>query len=255
MPQLDTRYLLTRCRDAGVGALCESANLPADAMARLFGDPAEIIELLPGDTFSLRRPDGTDRILLIERGALLTVAASPGPLHGITGLGLSSDIIGLESVSADHEPRLCRAVSDCTVQAISADVLQAERANSQRILEATDRLLCNEIRRREQQYLVVCHCDAEQRLAIFLLSLLLRHTQLTRLASHVDLMLARCDIADLLGLRLETVSRKLGQLRDDGVIALDRRYLSLIDPGALFRRAGLPSRSAPSAGRATAASQ
>lgn len=60
---------------------------------------------------------------------------------------------------------------------------------------------------------------AGQRVAALLLSLVNAEG-----GDHISLPLSRQEMADLLGLTIETVSRQLGRLSDDGVIALpDRR--------------------------------
>jgi CRP/FNR family nitrogen fixation transcriptional regulator len=52
----------------------------------------------------------------------------------------------------------------------------------------------------------------------------------------IELAMSRLDIADYLGLTIETVSRTLSQLERDGVIAMARsRRISLKNPAALQR--------------------
>ena len=54
-----------------------------------------------------------------------------------------------------------------------------------------------------------------------------------------DLPLSRADIADFLGLTIETVSRQLTRLRKDGIIELqNNRRVRVADPARLARRSG-----------------
>lgn len=58
-------------------------------------------------------------------------------------------------------------------------------------------------------------------------------------AVRFDLPLSRQDIADLLGLTIETVSRQITGLRDEGIIATPtRRTIEVIDDERLAERAG-----------------
>jgi CRP/FNR family transcriptional regulator len=55
---------------------------------------------------------------------------------------------------------------------------------------------------------------------------------------EIDLPLSRTEIAECLGLRLETVSRQFAALKAEGVIATGRRRgLRVCDLGELTRRA------------------
>jgi CRP/FNR family transcriptional regulator len=54
-----------------------------------------------------------------------------------------------------------------------------------------------------------------------------------------DLPLARADIADFLGLTIETVSREFSRLRSDGAIRIaNKRHISLASIAQLQERCG-----------------
>ena len=83
---------------------------------------------------------------------------------------------------------------------------------------------------------------AAERLAGFLL-MIARNIQPSaepgRRGSAFDLPLSRAEIADFLGLTIETVSRQLTRLRSDGVILIENnRHVIVEDLGRLALRAG-----------------
>jgi CRP/FNR family transcriptional regulator len=58
-------------------------------------------------------------------------------------------------------------------------------------------------------------------------------------AATFDLPLSRADIADFLGLTIETVSRQMTKLRKDGLIRIENnRHVSVPDIAALSHAAG-----------------
>lgn len=63
---------------------------------------------------------------------------------------------------------------------------------------------------------------AEERIACFLRALLARYQRVGLPTHPLHLPMGRVDIADYLGLTIETVSRSFSKLRKDGVIALPR---------------------------------
>ena len=52
-------------------------------------------------------------------------------------------------------------------------------------------------------------------------------------ATRFQLTMARTDIANYLRLAPETVSRVLRRMQDDGVLAVERREVELLDPARL----------------------
>ncbi|WP_111748429.1 Crp/Fnr family transcriptional regulator [Salinisphaera orenii] len=239
MRDAETRRLLARCRDAGIGALCESARLSTAVNARVFGSAAETVWLAAGETFRFGDRASACRIARLERGALTTEVVGSGPVSGLVGVWLPGDIVGLDTLAGDGPDETIRAATDSVLRAVTGQFFQRVRATEPRVANAVDRLIGRELRRRAQQCRVVCRCDADQRLAIFLLSLLCRTSPTVGLSCQLELTVSRTSIADLLGLRLETLSRKFGMLEYDGVIDLQGPRVVLIDGAALTRRAGV----------------
>jgi CRP/FNR family nitrogen fixation transcriptional regulator len=86
------------------------------------------------------------------------------------------------------------------------------------------------LRRTQEQLLVLGRKNALERLAAFLLEMDARSG-----ANHiVDLAMPRHDIADYLGLTLETVSRMFAELKETGTIRLESaRRVHLLDVAKL----------------------
>jgi CRP-like cAMP-binding protein len=76
---------------------------------------------------------------------------------------------------------------------------------------------------------------ASERIASFLLEMVER---LPEARAHVlDLPMGRTDIADHLGLTIETVCRVLAHLRRDGTVAIERGSITIRDDAALQQMA------------------
>ena len=74
---------------------------------------------------------------------------------------------------------------------------------------------------------------ANERMALFLHTLSERYRALGQSATEVHLPMSREDIASYLGMVIETVSRTLTRLQDDGLISVRGRQLRILDPRAL----------------------
>ena len=71
--------------------------------------------------------------------------------------------------------------------------------------------------------------NSAQRLSSFLIDLSSRFEELGRSGKVFDLTMTRVDIANYLGMAIETVSRLLTQLQNDEIIRVEKRRVSLID--------------------------
>lgn len=102
----------------------------------------------------------------------------------------------------------------------------------------------SELDRTRRWMLLLGRMNAEQKLASFLIETADRLAPAGRSGadgsvSRVELPLSRQQIADVLGLTIETVSRQFTRMRKDGIIAIaGRRDITILDRVALQERAG-----------------
>jgi CRP/FNR family transcriptional regulator len=95
------------------------------------------------------------------------------------------------------------------------------------------REVSNELAEAQKHVMILGQKDAMERVASFLLMLDEREN---RYGAHddIELPMTRAEIADYLGLTIETVSRMLTKLRKSGVIATPNAHLvRIVDPKGL----------------------
>jgi len=151
----------------------------------------------------------------------------------ITEFYLPGDVFGLQQ-GVSHSTS-AEAVTDCTVVAIRRGALAERAVHDASIAHKMCALALHHLHRSEEHMLVLGRKTACERLAWFLMDMA------ERIPAHdrVDLPISRQDIADFLGLTIETVSRSMTQLQDEGLIALPTcRQVLLTDRRALLDLAG-----------------
>lgn len=84
--------------------------------------------------------------------------------------------------------------------------------------------LCDEMAAAQSQMVLLSRKNAEERVCSFLLDHLRREQRTCPNASVIELPMTRLDIADYLGLTIETVSRTFTKLTSRGVIAPEGRH-------------------------------
>lgn len=127
---------------------------------------------------------------------------------------LAGDVFGLEA-GVEHRTS-AEAVSDCEVVAIRRSQLADRAMNEASTAHKLWSLTLHHLRRSEEHMLVLGRKSAAERLAWFLMDM----SERIPAPNRIDLPMSRQDIADFLGLTIETVSRTMTQLQDDEVIAL-----------------------------------
>ena len=145
----------------------------------------------------------------------------------IGGFYLPGDIFGLE-VGDDHTFS-AEAIVDSKILVIKRSAVMALAARDAEIASELWSMTARELQRM-QDHIVLLVKTARERVAGFLLEM----ASLQPLANEINLPMCRQDIADYLGLTIETVSRTLSQLENSETIALPKsRQILLRNRGAL----------------------
>lgn len=129
------------------------------------------------------------------------------------------------------------AVNECRVARVKRSVLFARAGSNPELACALWALSFAELQRAQDHLLLLGRKTAQERVGTFLLDLARRSAAATGASTtEVQLAMSRQDIADFLGLTIETVSRTLTCLEDQATIALpSSRRVVLRDRSALRR--------------------
>jgi CRP/FNR family transcriptional regulator, anaerobic regulatory protein len=203
---------------ARLSAIAIVSDVPAGQCFIDEGEPATSFFNLTAGTAKLFKllPDGRRQI-----------TGFVGPGHFL-GLAVSDTYaFGAEAIET---VRLCR-FQRRKLRALLDDFPLMEK----RLLEVA----ANELVAAQEQMLLLGRKTARERLASFLLMQSRECVARGNSAHRFNLPMTRSDIADYLGLTIETVSRTLTRLRSDGLIdILYQNELAVCDPAGLERLAG-----------------
>lgn len=155
-----------------------------------------------------------DFVYLVRSGAVRTIAITSDGRRQIMGFHLPGDLFGFE-MGAEHAFS-AEAVSACDVILIRRSVLERAAASEPQAARALLGLMAAQLESARAAALLLGKKGAEERVAGFLLSLAERQTA----QQMIDLPMSRADIADYLGLTIETISRTLTLMERRGDIAL-----------------------------------
>ncbi|NKK71030.1 helix-turn-helix domain-containing protein [Rhizobium leguminosarum bv. viciae] len=155
----------------------------------------------------------------------------------ITGFLHDGDIVGVSLKS--HYLYSAEAITDTKVRRISRKAFDAEVDNSPDLRPEVFARLCDEMAAAQEQMVLLSRKNAAERICSFLLKELIRVTCDGRTDLVIELPMTRLDIADYLGLTIETVSRTMTKLTNKGVIApAGRHSIRIVKRSALVLLAG-----------------
>lgn len=169
----------------------------------------------------------SEYVYKVVSGAVRTYRVLSDGRRQVSAFYLPGDVFGLE-LGAEHAGSAEAVVTSKVLFVRRTALLQASQSNgalARDLLAITAREL-----RRTQNHTMLLIKSAQERVAAFLLEMAQRLTG----ASTFELPMSRQDIADYLGLTIETVSRTLTQFEDKATIKLvASRRVVLSNPSAL----------------------
>ncbi len=159
----------------------------------------------------------------------------------MVGLLLPSDFVGRPG--RDKVAYDVRAVTDVVMCCFRKRPFEQMMIKTPHVLERLLEMTLDELDVARSWMLLLGRKTAREKIASLIANLAQRHAALTIRpatgAVTIDLPLTREDMADCLGLTLETVSRQISALKREGVIALEgNRHVRIPDLGRLIAEAG-----------------
>lgn len=204
--------LSPRLRRPAALRLAPASEAPSGELAGLAGQGTSVTRRRGEALFF--EGDPADAYFKVMRGAVRTCRLLPDGRRHIGQFLLTGDVFGL--VPGASYPYAAEAVTDTVL------IRYPRRQIEHLMIERPEigRSLCTVASRQlaaaQQQMVLLGRKTAEERIASFLLMMAERCGDGHCLA----LPMTRADVADYLGLTIETVSRTVSQLRHDGLIAL-----------------------------------
>jgi CRP/FNR family transcriptional regulator, nitrogen fixation regulation protein len=171
----------------------------------------------------VREDDPAEHVYEVVSGTVCTCKMLREGRRQIAGFYFAGDIFGLES--AKQHAVAVEAITSAQVRIFKKRALNALASSN---LEVADRLLAlttRELARKQDHLLLLLSTTAEERIICFLIEMTQRASP--REDDRIDLPMSRRDIADYLGLTIETVSRTLWDLERRGAIKI-KGYRSVV---------------------------
>lgn len=180
-----------------------------------------------------------DSIYVVRSGSLKTYSPTIDGQEQVTGFHLPGELLGLDAIGSGQHPCVAKALETTSVCEIPFESLEELTQSMPTLQHQLLRLMSKEIFDDQELMLLLGKKTAEARLSAFLLSISLRFKQRGFSSTEFYLSMSRNDIANYLGLAVETVSRMFTRFQEDGIINAERKHIVINDWDTLQQLAGI----------------
>lgn len=219
------------CASCRLRSLCLPCDLNETGLKHL-GSVA-VTRRVHKDEALYKMDDPFRSVYTIRFGHFKTFQVSSAGEEQIIGFHLAGEILGIDGLSGDRHHCYAVALEDSEVCEFSYPVLETLLAEMPTLLRHFHRLISEEMAREQNTMLLLGNMTAEQRLASFFMDLSHRYNMRGYSQSSFHLRMSREDIANYLGLTIESISRIIGRFRSRGLVKVSNRDVELLDLPAL----------------------
>ncbi|WEN14511.1 cyclic nucleotide-binding domain-containing protein [Rhodanobacter sp. AS-Z3] len=229
---LDLNQLRRSCSSCALSELCLPAGIDGADLAKLDMAVRDKRTLERGGAL-YRDGDPFHALYVVRSGSLKTFVQDHTGAVQILGFHLPGDIIGFDALATDQHVSQAEALERSSICELPYDRLQQVTAEVPALQRQLMRVISREVIEEHRHTVVLGRQQAQEQLAIFLKSLSDRYQRLQRDGTMLTLSMSRYDIANYLGLVVETVSRLFSRMEEMGVLEVNRKAVRIRQPELL----------------------
>lgn len=226
--QINFDQLKVSCANCSLRELCIPQGM-TDEELKLIDTVIERKKPVHKNDYLFRAGDTNRSIYAVLSGSVKTLVDNPNGEEQIVGFHLPGELLGMDGFSGDAHTCSAVALETSSVCEFPLESLDEVCHVVPSIQYAMRRIMGREVTKDHAMLLLLGRMSAEEKLASFLISLSKRMAQRHWKPSEFNLTMPRQDIANYLGLAVETVSRLFAHLQDAEIIEVNRRRVNICD--------------------------
>jgi CRP/FNR family transcriptional regulator len=229
---LNIAALKVGCQQCSMHQLCLPMGLEAadiDRLDKIIGRRRRIAR--DERLYGMGEPFGS--LYAVRFGHFKTYQVNAAGEAQITGFQMAGELLGMDAIGAGRHQCDAVALEDSEVCEIPFADLEDLFGKVPALLRHFHRIMSREITREQNVMLLLGNMRAEQRFAVFLVNLSARYAARGYSPTSFQLRMSREDIGNYLGLTIESISRLLSRFKKMGLVHVDRREVTLLEPARL----------------------
>lgn len=228
------RALSESCKTCSLAELCLPRGLQDEEMQRL-DDLIKARRVVHSGDMLFKEGGRNRSIYAVRSGSVKTFTVMESGEEQILGFHLPGEIVGLAGLDQSIHNCSSKALETSSICELPLDELETICLQIPSLQKQLLKLISREISQDHKMLLLLAKKNSDQRIATFLLSLSGRFKQRGLSSKSFILSMSRQDIANYLGLAVETVSRILSKLGDEDIVEVTRRSIEIKDHDRLLK--------------------
>ena len=216
------------CSSCSLSELCLPRGLHAEELLEL----DKVIEhrhTCNRDDYLYRDGDRLHALYAVRSGSFKATVTSLEGAEQVIGFYMPGELLGLDAFADQRHTcnvRALESASVCELPFPNFETLCGQLSGLRRQLM---NLIGREISSTNRLLLSLGQMSAEERLATFLMSLSRRFAERGFSSTEFNLSMPRHDLANYLGITIETVSRLFTRMQEEKLLRVERRHVRLLD--------------------------
>lgn len=228
IPVQSLKSVKVSCQYCSLSSLCLPLALDQDGMDRLDSIVNRDRTLTRGQQL-VAQNSPLRSCFAVRSGTIKTTVITESGEEQITGFFMPGELVGMDSMGNKVHASTATALERTSVCDIPIGKLEELSQSLPDLQHHMFQLMSQEIRNGHQLSALLSKNTAEERIAALLLSLSSRFQRRRLSPTHFSLPMARNDIANFLGLAVETVSRVFTRFQNQGLVRARGRDIELLD--------------------------
>jgi CRP/FNR family transcriptional regulator len=216
------------CQQCGIFKLCFPMGLNMGELDKLDSIIKRRQPLEKGQ-YLYQAGDPFKSIFALRSGSLKTYLMSQDGNEHVIGIKMPGDLLGLSAINGEHFINSAKALETSSVCEIPYERLEELACMIPGLQHHLSSMMSREIQEEQEKVAICGKMPAEARLASVLVTLSERFASRGFSANDFNLSMSRSDIANMLGLAVETVSRLFSHFQEEGLIKVERKHVQILD--------------------------
>jgi len=228
LKRIDVDHIKVSCKACNLRELCFPHGMNEEELSNMDALVEQPKPLHKND-FLYRDGDNTRALYAVRSGCIKTMTESANGDEQIVGFHLPGELLGLDGFAEGVHSCNALALETSSVCELPINQLESLCAELPGLQKQLRRIMGKEVSNDHKMLLLLGKMTAEERLASFLLSMSARMEERHWKETEFNLSMPRQDIANYLGMAVETVSRLFAAFQNEKIIDVDRRHITILD--------------------------